>query len=300
MRADGMERARLMRWVICALVVLALTPTAFAQDADDILRGTDTVGPATFTKWSGFYFGAQMGFAGGSANFANATQAPIAFALRDTELEESFAPSSWPILGQATASKATYGGYAGYNTQWEDLVIGGELDYSTANISFVSPSAPIGREVSTVDSNTTIVTGYDVLASAAGTLHLIDYGSMRARAGWIVGSNFLPYGFAGMALGRANYTVSSLVEWQQDSALPPAEPSLPCTVGVGGCADFAVSSSSAGTTTLLYGYTVGAGVDIALSPNMFLRGEFEYVHFFPLDGVVATVTSGRVGAGFKF
>ena len=44
-----------MRWVICAVVVLAFAPRAFADDLD-ILRGTDTVGPATFTKWSGFFF----------------------------------------------------------------------------------------------------------------------------------------------------------------------------------------------------------------------------------------------------
>ena len=85
-----------MRWVICAVVVLAFAPRAFADDLD-ILRGTDTVGPATFTKWSGFYFGAQTGFTGGNANFANSTQAPIAYALRDTALEDTFEPSNWPI-----------------------------------------------------------------------------------------------------------------------------------------------------------------------------------------------------------
>jgi outer membrane immunogenic protein len=294
-----MERARLMRWVICAVVVLALTPSAFAQDLN-ILRGTDSVGPATFTKWSGFYFGGQAGYSGGNADFSGATQAPIAYALRNTQLEDEFAPSSWPILGQATTSKVTYGGYAGYNTQWEDLVIGGELDYSTADMSFNAPSAPIGRQVSTVDPSTTIVTSYDVSAGASSTLHLIDYGSMRARAGWIFDGNFLPYGFAGLALGRGSLITTSSVAWQQNSALPPAEPTLPCTVGVGSCADFAVSSTGGGSTTLLYGYTVGGGLDVALSSNIFLRSEFEYVHFFPLDGVLVSITSGRVGLGLKF
>ena len=48
-----------MRWFICAVAVLAFAPSAFAQDFD-VLRGSETVGPATFTKWSGFYFGGQI------------------------------------------------------------------------------------------------------------------------------------------------------------------------------------------------------------------------------------------------
>jgi hypothetical protein len=35
-------------------------------------------------------------------------------------------------------------------------------------------------------------------------------------------------------------------------------------------------------------------------PNVFLRGEFEYVRFAPLSGIVASITTGRVGAGVKF
>ena len=48
-----------MRWGICAAVLLALVPRAFAGDYD-ILRGSQPVGPATFTRWSGFYFGGQL------------------------------------------------------------------------------------------------------------------------------------------------------------------------------------------------------------------------------------------------
>jgi outer membrane immunogenic protein len=295
----GPEMARLMRWIICAAIVLAFAPGAFADDLD-ALRGSQTVGPATFTNWSGFYFGGELSYSGGNANFSGATQGPIAYALRNTELEEIFSPSTWPVLGSATATKTTYGAFAGYNTQWQDLVIGGELDYSTANMSFVAPSTPIYRQVSTVDPSTTEVTAYNVAATGDATLHIIDYGSLRARAGWIVDGNFLPYGFVGFAVGRGTYSTSSLVEWQQDTALPPAEPTLPCTVGTGTCADFAYPNSSSGSVTLMYGYNVGGGLDVALTSNIFVRGEFEYVHFFQLDGIVATIASGRVGMGLKF
>ena len=56
-----------MRWVICALTALTLASPAFAADLG-ILPGPPTgraggslpVGPATFTRWSGFYFGGQL------------------------------------------------------------------------------------------------------------------------------------------------------------------------------------------------------------------------------------------------
>ena len=75
-----------MRWVVCVAVLLALVPRAFAGDYD-ILRGAQPVGPATFTRWSGFYAGGQAGFADVNADFSRATTSPIAFVLRNTALE---------------------------------------------------------------------------------------------------------------------------------------------------------------------------------------------------------------------
>ena len=45
--------------------------------------------------------------------------------------------------------------------------------------------------------------------NAAGSLDLTDYGEARFRAGYVVG-NLLPYGFIGMAVGRASYSVSTI------------------------------------------------------------------------------------------
>jgi opacity protein-like surface antigen len=39
-------------------------------------------------------------------------------------------------------------------------------------------------------------------------LDLTDYGTARGRAGYVVG-NLLPYGFIGMAVGRASYSVNT-------------------------------------------------------------------------------------------
>jgi hypothetical protein len=49
---------RPMRWVICAVVVLVAPAGALAGDFD-VLRGSEPVGPTTYTRWSGFYVGGQ-------------------------------------------------------------------------------------------------------------------------------------------------------------------------------------------------------------------------------------------------
>ena len=63
---------------------------------------------------------------------------------------------------------------------------------------------------------------------------------------------------------------------------------------------FSFSNSAGQNNALLWGYTVGAGLDWALTPNIFARGEFEFVQFAPISNIAVSVASGRVGAGFKF
>ena len=76
--AKGMK-GRPMRRVICALAVLVFASPAFAADLDlDILRGSQPVGPATFTRWSGFYVGGQFGYGDANADFSSATQPLVA------------------------------------------------------------------------------------------------------------------------------------------------------------------------------------------------------------------------------
>ena len=64
---------------------------------------------------------------------------------------------------------------------------------------------------------------------------------------------------------------------------------------------FPPSSTAPGKTThLLWGFSVGAGLDWALTQNFFLRGEFEFVQFAPISNINLPLVSGRVGAGYKF
>ena len=291
-----------MRWAIsAALAVLTLAPPAFAADLG-ILPGPQPVvpgdslpvGPATFTRWSGFYFGGQIGFGDANTDFSNATQPLVAFSLRETALESSDFVSTWPVLGSGSNDAVGYGGFVGYNTQWQDLVVGLEGNYThTAFATSASVSPLVGdaaRIVSAGGSN------YSVNLTGTGQLEITDYASLRARAGWVLG-NVLPYGFAGLVIGRGNYSVTTEVYGQQTIAtLTP--PVAPCIAPSCGTYDFSNSAGQNGA--LLYGFSVGGGLDWAITQNIFLRGEFEFVQFAPIANIVASIVSGRVGVGFKF
>jgi len=269
-----------MRWVVGVAVLLALAPRAFAGDYD-ILRGSQPVGPATFTRWSGFYAGGQYGWSDGNADFSNATSGPVAFALRITTLEAQDAPSSWPVLGRADHGSSSFGGFAGYNTQWQDLIMGLEANFLHTSVTLKAPNSTITRVVTAGgDTDTVSITG-------SGTVSNLDFVSLRARAGWVLG-NFLPYGFAGFALGRADIAVAANVSVLQ------------CPTGGGACGAFSFDGSAGKSGELLYGFDVGGGLDVALTPNVFVRGEYEYTRFAPVANVLVTVSSAHIGAGVKF
>ena len=127
-----------MRRLVGALGLMGglLSPT-FAADYDlPVLRGTEpvapvmTVGPATFTRWSGFYFGGDFSYSFSQADFSSATQPLLAFSLRNLTLEEVVQPSQIPVLGKGVANAFGGGGFVGYNTQWQDLIIGVEATYT--------------------------------------------------------------------------------------------------------------------------------------------------------------------------
>jgi opacity protein-like surface antigen len=48
------------------------------------------------------------------------------------------------------------------------------------------------------------------------------------------------------------------------------------------------------------GYAAGMGLDVAVWPNVFLRGEWEIVHLPNIKGVSITLNSLRGGVGMKF
>jgi opacity protein-like surface antigen len=271
-----------MRWVIVASFVLGFAPRALAADLD-ILRGSEPVGPAFFTNWTGFYVGGDAGVSDENADFSRATQPSIAFVLRNTALEKTSHPSELPVLGNADHTALSYGGFVGYNTQWQDLMLGVEANVVHTTATLTAPSSPIARGgLSDGQGNS-----YTVAVTGTGSIANLDYLALRGRAGLILG-NYLPYGFIGAVVGITDVNITSTIR-------AFCEPGSTAT-----CSNFAASSTDGRASALLYGATAGAGLDYAFTQHFFLRGEFEYTRFAQFDNIVLSVISARLGAGFKF
>jgi opacity protein-like surface antigen len=72
------------------------------------------------------------------------------------------------------------------------------------------------------------------------------------------------------------------------------------TLSTAECQGFPLTVGAGQTNALMWGYSVGAGLDWALTPSIFVRGEFEFVQFAPISNIAVSVASGHVGAGLKF
>lgn len=278
-----------MRWVICVLLVLGFAPAALAADLD-ILRGSESVGPAAFTNWSGVYVGGQASYSDLNADFSKATTPLVAQSLVELVLEEVDHPSQWPVLGKGNTDAFGYGGFVGYNSQWANLILGVEGNYTHSPATVIATESPIlGRVVSAGGL------GYSVNLLGTGSLTVDDYVSLRARAGYILNS-FLPYGFVGFVVGDGDYSLTTQVYGQQTSASPAVLPCAPSAT----CVNYNFTNSAVKNGALLYGFSVGGGLDVALTQQFFLRGEFEFVQFLPVNNIVLSTMTGRAGVGVKF
>jgi outer membrane immunogenic protein len=301
-----------MRRLLVALSLMGgLLSPAFAADYDlPILRGSQpvapiapvtTVGPATFTRWSGIHFGGVVSYNNSIADFVNTTAPLIHFSLRSTTLEQTVQPSSIAVLGKGSDNTVGGGAFFGYNTQWQDLILGVEATYNYTNLNTTAPASAVARIFPAVNDA--------VALSATGRISLSSYGEARFRAGYIVG-DLLPYGFIGMAVGGASYSVTTsadVAQFTPGSGPPPINPFSCLGTGMttgnsssGVCQDIPFFNSAGSNNALLWGYSVGAGLDWAVTQHFFLRGEFEFVQFAPISSISLEIFSGRVGAGYKF
>ena len=277
-----------MRRVIYALLAVAFAPSAFADDLS-WLTGPQATNVPVVNGWAGIYIGGQVSYSGAGGNFANTTQGPVGYSLRETTLEAEVGPSNWPVLGQANHSAAGYGGFVGYNTQFERLVLGVEANYDQANLSLIAPNSPISRQTSAGGNI------YDVTVSGSGSVTDLNFGTLRARAGWALG-NFLPYAFTGLAIGHANVNIAATVSGIENPQNQPCTPGGPMPA----CAPFSFTGTAGKTGEWMYGFTFGGGLDVALTRNVFLRAEYEYVQFAPIANLILDVNTVRGGLAVKF
>ena len=252
----------------CLLVAVVCGSAGVAQAADmpdlPFLRGSFTEGlSATSVNWQGSYVGGQVSYGSVTSKVPSGLNNDL----------RNFYPMvpppgvayDWGPLGSAHGNATGYGAFAGYNSQWDDVVVGFEANYIHDGFRSVTNSVgPIyvaGALQSITHSNATV--------------KLSDFGSLRVRGGYVWGC-FLPYLFAGTGFG--SQTVDRTV-----SASPP-----PLVAG----------TSAASQTKLVFGYSAGVGIDIMLVGGLFARAEYEYRRV--TSDIESNINTVRAGLGYKF
>ncbi|MDP2409801.1 MAG: outer membrane beta-barrel protein [Pseudolabrys sp.] len=176
--------------------------------------------------------------------------------------------------------------------RWDGIMLGGHVGYSNLSTDFFDRTVEVttnsksyGGFIGYNIQLDELVLGFDVgynrlsgmqtTADGLGgvlssSLTLTDYATFRGRAGYAFGQ-FLPYAFLGAAVGRMNYL----------------------NVRAGTVTDSRDNAYSGG-------FVAGLGLDVALMPNVFLRGEWEFVAFSTVGSTRSSLNTGRVGVGLKF
>jgi outer membrane immunogenic protein len=274
-----------MRRLVLAVMIFGAASGARAADLPDlpILRGGLSEGLSTSTvNWEGFYVGGQAGYGSSDENFNGSTSTMAAALLADTLIESAMQVSQWNLaLGKNSSRSSSYGGFVGYNWQWEDVVVGLEASYLHGTFGGMAS----GTEART--STAVLADNYfhSVTATSQSAIAISDMATFRGRAGYAYGC-FLPYMFGGLALGNANITRTFTVT---DVAFANNLPTI---------AFAPLTSTDAQHNHLLYGYSAGLGVDINLVGGLFMRAEWEYTRF--AAAVDTSINTVRAGLGYKF
>ncbi len=236
-----------MRIVSLAVLAACLSTTTLAADLDYApLRGTQYGSAAEpIVRWDGAYIGGFAGTGRTNFDFDDLPSGVIANAFRDTVIESEYKISELPKMRDADGRSTVYGAFVGYNMQFDEVVFGIEADFSRGQFDGESQDR-IARFMTTSD-------GYrhDVNIISTGKAQIKDYATLRARAGYTIGS-FLPFVTGGVAVGRANagaevvlqdgfYNVAGRDAWlsqRQANLADPSVPAPPAFTDFGGYSSF--------------------------------------------------------------
>jgi len=189
-------------------------------------------------NWTGFYIGASGGWIWNDTDLNINVTGPAASAAAQNAIGRSF--------GLGNAYSWFGGAQAGYNWQMNPAwVFGVEADISGMDISVSNSTANLIPVVGAGSQ--------DLTTTASRKLDWL--GTVRARVGWAGINNLLFYGTGGLAYGGGNTTIG-----------------VASISGVGGAPFNLVSQDS----SIRVGWTAGAGIEMAISPNLTFKWEALY------------------------
>ena len=215
----------------------ALVATAVSAQAADLPVKAP---PLEVFTWAGFYIGGNAGGAWGRDQVTTTQIAPVPFLPIDTAAISSAASTTISPFGFAG------GVQAGYNLQQGHWVWGSEVDFGYLGLkasnagTFPFPSTLPGGPIGPP-------TAFFSTTASMSTSWLF---TGRERLGWAA-DHWLVYVTGGLAVGKENFS-------QTITLLAPF-----------------VETASFSSTRV--GWTVGAGVEYALSRNWSIKGEYLHV-----------------------
>ena len=203
---------RSMYWLVSGVVALGLAENAVAADAPDFLRGSQVYapGPAVYANWSGFFVGGEFSYGFANAEFGSRADGMLSSILTGLPLlPGAIGYASVPgLLLPDSKNFTSFGAFAGYDSQWENAVVGIEVNYHYAG--FEAAATPSRSFVIPLTGAPPLA--YNVDMSKTALISLTDYATVRGRLGWAFGS-FLPYATVGLSLGRADITNAARVHY---------------------------------------------------------------------------------------
>jgi outer membrane immunogenic protein len=189
-----------MRRFLLAAVMFGVGAGAQAADMPDlpVLRGAFTERPTT-VNWQGYYIGGQGGYGSSDEDFGRfpSTTPLMRALLAGTPIEGQMGASSWapsPNTGKLSSRSGSGGAFAGYNSQWDDVVIGVEASYMHGGFGGSLTAADTRSSTSPLTDNYY----HQVTATSQAAISIKDMATLRVRAGYAY-ECFLPYLFGGSA-----------------------------------------------------------------------------------------------------
>jgi opacity protein-like surface antigen len=236
------------------------------------------------------------------SDFGNGVSPLIDITLRNTRVNQDIKVSQLTVLGKRDTNGSGFGGFLGYNWQYDQAVVGLELNYTRMSVG-ATASDSIRRVFP--DTNVSPNYVYDVSVTGQSAIHITDLATLRSRGGYVMG-NFMPYGFLGLAVGRADISSSASVAfcgYDPTANPPPQDPTGSNCYNPGARISTPVAqppTTQSKTGEFFAGVAAGVGVDAVVWQNVFLRGEYEYVQITSIQSLHVYLHNFRVGLGVKF
>jgi len=240
-----------MRRIVCRAAMsmtcaFLLVGPAFATDLPLPVKSPRIVPPAPIYDWSGFYLGVHAGY---GWDPATATFDPIAYGTATAQLGVNVTAATAPFSLSVNPDGWLGGLQAGYNWQAGALVYGLEADVSWSRIK-----DDTARPFSVTASSD----GDD--PSFTGSVRLkqeLDYfGTVRGRVG-LASNTLLLFATGGLSWGHVKTTFE--------------------TFGLVNAANSPLTSLSATSDKMRFGFSLGGGAEWAFVPTWSVKAEYLYI-----------------------